>query len=54
VGIRILWHQGRLSCIHRPEWGTLAHGKKKGIGTIWPKVAGCNQKILIFRCFSQR
>jgi hypothetical protein len=27
--------------------------KKKGIGTIRPKMTGCNQKILIFWCFSK-
>jgi hypothetical protein len=24
----ILWHQGRSSCKHRPEWGTLVHDQK--------------------------
>jgi hypothetical protein len=28
VDIQVLWFSGRLSYIHRPKWGTLAHGQK--------------------------
>jgi hypothetical protein len=28
--------------------------KNKGISAIRPKMAGCNQKVFIFGCFSQR
>jgi hypothetical protein len=29
MGTRILWHQGRLSYIHRPKWETLVHDQKE-------------------------
>jgi hypothetical protein len=49
---QFLWLSGRLSCAHRPKWGTLAHGREGRHLRRWTKSERLQSKgshFLVFR-----
>jgi hypothetical protein len=51
---QILWHQGRLSYIHRPEWETLVRDQKEKLWHHSTKNDKLQSEDPHFGCFSQR